>query len=45
MLMSGLEDSDPTEPITSLTNQQNAYESVLYYGALIQRTSLLDFLR
>ena len=44
-LMSALEDADATEAITGLTNQQNVYESVLYYGALMQRTSLLDFLR
>ncbi len=44
-LLSNLEDADPTEAITKLTNQQNAYESILFYGALLQRTSLLDFLR
>ena len=43
-LLSSLEDADPTESITKLTNQQTAYDAILYYGSLIQRRSLLDFL-
>jgi flagellar hook-associated protein 3 len=44
-LLAALEDADPTESITNLTNQQTLYDATLYYGSLIQRKSLLDFLR
>lgn len=43
-LMSALEDADPTESITGLNNQQNSYESILYYGSLLNRKSLLDYI-
>lgn len=44
-LLANLEDADPAESITRLTNQMTMYDAILYYGSLIQRRSLLDFLR